>query len=369
MAAQVTGLDIYDISKMVGLQLPFLSLVVPFWLVLMMSGRKGAREVWPAALVSGGSFGIAQWLSSNYLGPFLPDILSALVSMACLVAFLRVWHPASTFRFAGERDVEAGTAARRSSGLGVRETSRASLVWAWSPFIVLTVLVANWGARPVKSLLDTTTLAFPFPLIHNAVTLPGTGAPLPAVFTFNWLSATGSATIIAGLVSVVIARMSARTALVLFGRTLASMAAPLLTIASVLGLAYIGNSSGMTRAMGIALASTGVLFPLFSPVLGWLGVFVTGSDTSSNAVFGRLQTVSAERTGMDPILAIAANSSGGVTGKMISPQSIAVACAATGLVGKEASLFRFTLVHSVLLLAIIAVMTLLQATVLSWMVP
>jgi lactate permease len=282
------------------------------------------------------------------------------------VVFLRIWRPASTFRFASESEAVASTA---RSGVAVREASRASLVWAWSPFIVLTILVANWGARPVKTLLDATTFTFAFPVIHNAVTLPGAAAPAPAVVTFNWLSATGPVTFIAALISVAIARMSPRTALRLFGRTMASMAAPLLTIASVLGLAYIGNSSGMTRAMGMALASTGVLFPLFSPVLGWLGVFVTGSDTSSNAVFGRLQTVSAERTGMDPVLAIAANSSGGVTGKMISPQSIAVACAATGLVGKEANLFRLTLKHSLLLLSIIAVMTFLQATVLRWMVP
>ena len=163
--------------------------------------------------------------------------------------------------------------------------------------------------------------------------------------------------------------MRPAAALALFGRTLASLAAPLLTIASVLGLAYVGNTSGMTTAMGTALASTGRLFPLFSPALGWLGVFVTGSDTSSNAVFGRLQTVSAGHTGMDPVLAIAANSSGGVTGKMISPQSIAVACAATGLVGHESSLFRFTLKHSLLLLAMIAAITFLQATVATWMIP
>ena len=359
VAGQVTGIDVFLISKMVGRQLPLVSVLVPFWLVAIMAGRKGVREVWPAALVSGGSFAVAQWWTSNYLGPLLPDIISSLVSIACLVAFLTVWRPARTWRFDEE---PAATASPATHRLG-------TLAWAWSPFIVLTILVANWGVRPVKALLDTVTIAFPFPLIHQAVVLPGATAPAPAVYTFNWLSATGTATLLAGLVSVAIARMRPSAALALFGRTLASLAAPLLTIASVLGLAYIGNTSGMTTAMGTALASTGALFPLFSPVLGWLGVFVTGSDTSSNAVFGKLQTVSAQHTGMDPVLAIAANSSGGVTGKMISPQSIAVACAATGLVGHEASLFRFTLKHSLLLLAIIALITFLQATVLQWMVP
>lgn len=359
VAGQVTGLDPFEISKMVGRQLPFVSVLVPFWLVAIMAGRRGVREVWPAALVSGGSFALAQWWTSNYLGPLLPDIISSLVSIACLVAFLTVWRPARTWRFEEELPPTAAP---------VRHPLR-TLVWAWSPFIVLTILVANWGVRPVKALLDTVTVAFPFPVIHGAVVLPGAAGPSPAVYTFNWLSATGTATLIAGIVSVAIARLRPATALALFGRTLASLAAPLLTIASVLGLAYIGNTSGMTTAMGTALASTGRLFPLFSPVLGWLGVFVTGSDTSSNAVFGRLQTVSAGHTGMDPVLAIAANSSGGVTGKMISPQSIAVACAATGLVGHESTLFRFTLKHSLLLLAVIALITFLQATVLQWMVP
>jgi len=359
VAGQVTGLDTSLISKMVGRQLPALSLLVPFWLVLIMSGRRGVREVWPAALVSGGSFALAQWWTSNHLGPLLPDIISSLVSIVCLVAFLTVWRPARAWRFEEE---PPATAAPARHGLG-------TLAWAWSPFIVLTILVANWGVRPVKAVLDAVTLRFPFPLIHDAVLLPGATAPAPAVYTFNWLSATGTAALLAGIVSVVIAGMRPATALALFGRTLASLGAPLLTIASVLGLAYVGNSSGMTTAMGTALASTGALFPLFSPVLGWLGVFVTGSDTSSNAVFGKLQTVSAAHTGMDPVLAIAANSTGGVTGKMISPQSIAVACAATGLVGQEAALFRFTLKHSLLMLAVIALITFLQATVATWMVP
>jgi len=359
VAGQVTGIDAGLISKMVGRQLPLLSLFVPFWLVFTMSGRRGLKEVWPAALISGGSFAVAQWWTSNYLGPLLPDIISSLVSIVCLVAFLKVWQPASTFRFHAETAAPDGD----------RPLDARSLAYAWSPFVVLTVLVGSWGARPIKSMLDTATLMFPFPVIHNALVLPASERPVPALFTLNWLSATGTVILISALISIAIARVRPAAAVSLFRRTAASLAAPLLTIASVLGLAYIGNSSGMTTAMGTALASTGQLFPIFSPVLGWLGVFMTGSDTSANAVFGKLQSVSAARIGVSPILAVAANSSGGVTGKMISPQSIAVACAATGQVGNEAGLFRFTVRHSLLLLAIVALLTWLQATLLTGMIP
>jgi lactate permease len=358
VAGQVTGIDEFLIAQMVGRQLPFLSVLVPCWLVCIMSGWKGFVEVWPAALVSGGAFAVAQWATSNYLGPLLPDILSSLVSIACLVAFLQVWKPKRVFRFAGELDAVNG---ERPSGR--------AMLRAWSPFIILTGLVGAWGIKPVKALLDQLTLPLPFPVIHQAVLNPATGKPVPAIFMFNWLSATGTAILIAALVSVIVAGMRPRDAGRLFVATLRSLRAPLVTVAAVLGFAYIGNASGMTTTMGMALAGTGRLFPLFSPVLGWLGVFMTGSDTSANAVFGRLQAVSAERIGMDPLLAVAANASGGVTGKMISPQSIAVACAATGLVGNESGLFRFTVRHSLLMVALVALLTWLQAGVLSWMIP
>ncbi len=235
--------------------------------------------------------------------------------------------------------------------------------------MVLTLLVGNWGIRPVKALLERATLAFPFPVIDRAVVDPASGRALASVFTFNWLSATGTVILIAAPVSMALTRMWPADGARLFGRTLLSLRAPLLTMAAVLALASVGNSSGMTTTMGMALAATGSLFPLFSPVLGWLGVFMTGSDTSANAVFGRLQSVSASHIGMNPLLAVAANSSGGVTGKMISPQSIAVACAATGLVGNESALFRFTVRHSVLMLAVVCLVTWLQANQLAWMLP
>jgi lactate permease len=358
VAGQVTGIDDRLISQMVGRQLPLLSVIIPFWLVFTMSGRRGVRDVWPAALVSGGSFAIAQWWTSNYLGPLLPDIISSLCSIVCLILFLRVWTPRRIFRFDGEGKASPVAAP------GAR-----AIVKAWSPFVALTILVGSWGIRPVKALLELVTVVVPFPLIHNAVVHPVTGKSIPSAFTINWLSATGTVILIAALASMAITRMRPAEGVRLFGRTVKSLSAPLVTVASVLGFAYIGNSSGMTTTMGMALAGTGHLFPLFSPVLGWLGVFMTGSDTSANAVFGRLQSVTADGIGMSPVLAVAANSSGGVTGKMISPQSIAVACAATGLVGNESGLFRFTVRHSLLLVAIVGVMTYLQANTFRWMVP
>jgi lactate permease len=257
VAGQVTGIDDRLISQMVGRQLPLLSMIVPFWLVFTMSGRRGVREVWPAALVCGGSFALAQWWTANYLGPLLPDVVSSLCSILCLVLFLRVWTPPTVFRFDGERPPAVA-----------EPLSPWRVFRAWSPFVVLTIIVGDWGIRPVKAILERATLSVPFPCIHNAVTVPGEARPLAAVFSFNWLSATGTAILLAALVAVAITGMSPRRAARVFGRTLKSLAAPLVTVAAVLGFAYIGNSSGMTTAMGMALASTGGMFPLFSPVLG-----------------------------------------------------------------------------------------------------
>lgn len=360
VAGQVTGLDEMAISQMVGRQLPLLSVLVPFYLVLLMSGWRGLREVWPAALVSGGSFAIAQWATSNYLGPMLPDIVSSLVSIVCLVLLLRVWSPRRVFRFDGEAGSQIGTGPA-AGGLVVLR--------AWSPFVLLTLLVGNWGLPQVKAVLDTVAVKIPVPLLHNAVVSPTTGNPIAAVYTFNWLSAAGTAILISALLSAVVMRVPAGQAARIFTRTLRSLLFPLVTIGAVLGLAYIGNASGMMTTLGLTLAATGALFPFFSPWLGWLGVFITGSDTSANAVFGKLQAVTAERLGLDPVLTVAANSSGGVTGKMISPQSIAVACAATGLVGRESQLFRFTVGHSLVFVTVIGIVTWLQATVFTWMIP
>ena len=370
VAGGVTGIDAMSISQMVGRQLPFLSVLVPFYLIGLMSGWKGIKEVWPAALVSGGAFAVGQWFSSNYLSPMLPDIISSLLSIICLVVFLKLWKPKNIFRF---KDEPASTHVAGKLSFG-------KVLKAWSPFIVLTVLVGDWGMKPVKALLESNPIVkipWEFPGVHNAIVNPATQKPIASVFTFNWLSAAGTAILIAAIVSIVITRMRPGDAVALFGKTLKTLIFPVVTIAAVLGFAYIGNASGLTTTLGLALAATGALFPLFAPLLGWIGVFITGSDTSANAVFGKLQQVSANKlieAGSSSVqnlsvLTVASNSSGGVVGKMISPQSIAVATASTGMVGKESDMFRFTVKHSLILLAAICVMTYLQATVFSFMIP
>jgi lactate permease len=356
-AAQVTGLDLHALSQMVGRQLPVLSLALPFYLLVLMSGWRGLVEVWPAALVSGLSFAITQFAVSNYLGPALPDILSAVVSILALVALLSIWKPSRSFRFADEPDV-ASRAVSPPPG---------AVVAAWIPFALLTLLVSTWGL--VQPLLDRATFLVPVPWLDRAILNPDTGKAIAATYRVNWLGAAGTAVLVAAALSAMSLRLGMRGFLQVCGETARQLARPVATIALFLAFAFLGTASGMTTTLGRALAGTGPLFPFFAPIVGWVGVFITGSDTSANALFGRLQQVSADQLGVSPILAVAANSSGGVTAKMISPQSIAVACAATGLVGREPDLLRFTLPHSIGLVVLIGVMTWLQATALSWMVP
>ena len=358
-ASQITGVDLHALSQMVGRQLPVLSLALPFYLVVLMAGWRGLKDVWPAALVSGGSFALAQFAVSNYVGPLLPDIVSSVVSIVALIALLRVWHPARSFRFAHERN-EVGRPVAPPVG---------KTLAAWIPFALLTLLVSAWGVKPVQAILDHLTATLPLPLLDHAIVNPDSGRALVAVYRINWLSAAGTAVFIAALLSALAVRLTLRGVGEVCARTARQLAWPVSTIALFLAFAYVGTASGMTTTLGRAVAETGALFPLFSPLLGWLGVFITGSDTSANALFGRLQQVSADALGINPVLTIAANSSGGVTAKMISPQSIAVACAASGLVGREPELLRFTLPHSLVMATLICVITWLQATWLRWMVP
>jgi lactate permease len=384
-----TGIPAMDISQIVGRQLPLLSIFVPFYLVVLMCGFKRTLEVLPAILVSGISFACTQFITSNYMGPELPDILSALVSMVCLTLLLKVWQPASIFRFQSEA---AGMETPASDQAGMREkNSRRSytakqVLYAWSPFLVLTALISLWGIPSVKkaligkyeganALLSAINplgkaLSFypPVPGLHQLV-IGANGKPIDALFKLELLVAAGTAILFAAVITKFIARISWKEWGKTFGETLRELRFAITTIAAVVGFAYVANASGMSTTLGMTLAATGVLFPFFAPILGWLGVFLTGSDTSSNLLFGNLQKVTATQLGMSPALAIAANSSGGVTGKMISPQSIAVACAAVGLAGKDAELFRFTFKHSILLLLIICVLTYLQTNILSWMLP
>ncbi|MBA2876624.1 L-lactate permease [Thermaerobacillus caldiproteolyticus] len=377
-----TGIPAMEISKMVGRQLPFLSVMIPFYLIVIMAGLKRTIEVLPAILVSGISFALTQFVSSNFLGPELPDILSALVSLLALTIFLKFWKPKQIFRFPSEAYSEVAVTAQAQL---VTHTGGAVLK-AWSPFLVLTAFISLWGVPEVKLALTghyegTNSLLKAINVLGHRLTfmpeVPGlnnkiistSGQPIPAIYKLEVLGAAGTAIFLAAVITKFIVHISWKQWAATFGETLMELKLPILTIVSVVGFAYVTNASGMSTTLGMALAKTGPLFPFFSPFLGWLGVFITGSDTSSNLLFGNLQKVTATSVGMDPVLAIAANSSGGVTAKMISPQSIAVACAAVGLTGKESDLFRFTVKHSIFLIILIGILTFLQSNVLSWMIP
>ncbi|WP_029459010.1 L-lactate permease [Solidesulfovibrio alcoholivorans] len=367
VAAQVSGLDMMKISAICGRQLPFLSVIVPLWLSVTMCGFKRTTEILPAVLIAGVCFAGSQFLISNFVGPYLPDIISAVVTIIGLGAFLKVWKPKNIWHFpdeppASQRVVES-------------EYSGGEILRAWMPYIILAIMVFLWGIKPVQNVLNAIFApTLDWPGLHNVVVkaapIVAKDTPYAAQFKFNFLSTPGTAILIAGLLSVIfMPKYSYDKAIPCLFRTIKQLKWPIVTIALILGLAYIMNYSGMSSSMGLAFTATGALFPFFAPILGWLGVFLTGSDTSSNALFGSLQKTTAQQIGVDPHLTVAANSSGGVTGKMISPQSISVATAASNMVGKEGDIFRFTLPHSLAMLCFVAVLTLLQAYALKWMLP
>ncbi|MGC2433335.1 MAG: lactate permease LctP family transporter, partial [Desulfobaccales bacterium] len=364
VAAGVTHLPLMSISAMVGRQLPFVAVIVPLWLVVTMSGWKSALEVLPAIIVTGLCFAVSQFVVSNFVGPYLPDIVAAIVTIIGLGIFLKFWQPPAVWRFSGVAPTQKVTCLYSSK----------EVVRCWVPYIILAIMVFLWGLGPIKAILAPIGFTFQWPLLHNLVIkgapIVAKNTPIPAVFAVNIGSAAGTAIFIAGLLSVLfIPNYGFGKAFACLGRTINTLKWAIVTISLVLGLGWIMNYSGMSSTLALAAAATGVLFPIFSPILGWLGVFLTGSDTASNALFAGLQKSTAEQIGVSPILMVASNSSGGVVGKMISPQSIAVATAATGMVGEEGSIFRFALKHSVSMVLIISVITLLQAYVLKFMVP
>lgn len=359
VAGQVSGLPEMAISQMVGRTLPFLSLLIPLYLTILISGWKRGLEVWPACLVCGASFALVQFLSANYLGPLLPDILASIASIICVVAFLKFWHPKQSWQFPEEK-ASLGREQLRFTG--------GQIFRAWAPFIILSIFVAAWGIPTIKVALDNIVM-FKIPIAGlNDMVLKG-DTPIHAVYTLNLLSAAGTAILFAALFSIPVMGASIATSVEVAIDTLKKLRWPILTIALILGFSFIFNFSGMVVTLGKAFASTGVLFPFFAAFLGWLGVFMTGSDTSSNAFFSKLHVVTAQQIGVDPVVLVAANSSGGVCGKMISPQSIAVATSATGLVGHESDIFRFTLKHSLLLTTVVGIMVYLQAYVVTWIIP
>ncbi|MFZ7804372.1 L-lactate permease [Bacillus thuringiensis] len=375
VAGQVTGIDPHKIGQMAGHQLPFLSLFVPFFIVFLMDGFKGIRQTWPALLVAGSSFAITQFITATFLGPELPDITSALVSLISLALFLKVWQPKEIYQSEQANSEVAAT----TTAASMPKLTFGKVVKAWSPFIVLTVMVVIWSQSFFKALfasggaLASLVFKFEIPGLHNLVMKaePIVNKPTPyeAILKFDVLSATGTAILIACIISMFILKMNVKDAVVTFKETLSELKMPILSIGFVLGFAFIANYSGLSSTLALALAGTGGLFPFFSPFLGWIGVFLTGSDTSANALFSNLQAITAQQVGISEVLLVAANTTGGVTGKMISPQSIAIACAAVGLAGKESDLFRFTVKHSLFFVIIVGIMTYVQAYYLTWMIP
>jgi len=368
VAGQVTGIDAFHIGAMTGRQLPLLSLFVPFWLVFMMDGLRGVKETWPAALVAGLSFAVTQYFTSNFIGPELPDITSALASLVSLTLFLKVWQPKRSF--AGAKG-SVGAAVVSGGGSQPSPYSLGQIFKAWSPFLILTVLVTIWTLKPFKAMFaaggSMYSWVFNFAIPHldqlviKSAPIVATPTAIPAVFKLDPISATGTAIFFSALLSMLVLNINLKTGLTTLKETFYELRWPILSIGMVLAFAFVTNYSGMSSTMALVLAGTGAAFPFFSPFLGWLGVFLTGSDTSSNALFSSLQATTAHQIGVNDTLLVAANTSGGVTGKMISPQSIAVACAATGLVGKESDLFRFTLKHSLFFATIVGLITLVQA--------
>lgn len=372
VAGQVTGLDAFDIGAMAGRQLPLMTIIVLFWIMAIMDGWRGVKETWPAVMVSGGAFAIAQFLTSNFIGPELTDITSSIASLVCLTLFLRVWKPVHIFRF--ENADKTATIHEDKNAY-----TSGQIFKAWSPFLILTVMVTVWSIPPFKALfakggaLESFIISFKIPFLHQLVekTPPVVAKVIPydAVYKFDWLSATGTSILIAAIISIALLKMKPKAAVCTFAETLKELALPIYSIGMVLAFAFIANYSGLSATLALALAHTGNAFTFFSPFLGWLGVFLTGSDTSANALFAALQATTAQQIGVPEVLLVAANTTGGVTGKMISPQSIAIACAAVGLVGKESDLFRFTVRHSLIFTAMIGIITTLQAYVVPWMIP
>ncbi len=388
----VTGLDPLLLSAMAGRQLPFVSIIVPAWLVATMSGWSGLKGVWPAVLVSGGSFAIVQFAWSNYVGPELVDIVGGLVSIGCLALFCSVWKPETSWDFPAEQP--APTLPRSAAAVVVTAPSvslaRPGLIRAWMPWILLSVFVTIWGLTPVKAALTRQAWMAPgvdVPSLHRMVFRDAPVEPEPARrdlladaaykskrgeaarFTLNYLSATGTAILLTALIAGLYLRMPAGQLGMIAARTLHQMRWPLTTIAFMLSLGFVTRYSGTDATLGLAFTHTGWLYPFFAPFLGWLGVALTGSDTSSNVLFGNLQKITAQQLGLDPILITTANSTGGVMGKMIDAQSIVVSTAATNQHGQEGRILRFVFWHSVALATIMGLIVLAQAYWFEWMIP
>jgi lactate permease len=408
--AKVHGYDLMALSGMVGRQLPFFSLLVPFWLIWAFAGRKGMWEIWPAILVSGVSFAVPQYLVSNFIGPELVDVIAAISSMACLIVFLRVWKPTTVWTSTSlKRHREEAAAQQPAAALPVARGPALAMaaagpaaampatpaaasasgsatgagpagvktfgqhptgvvVRAWLPWLILTVFVFAWGLPSVKAALNGVFApAFPIAGLHQMVEKVPPVVPKAtkeaAVYTFNLLSATGTGILLAALIGGLFMKYRPLQLLQAYGRTLVRVRYSLLTIVLMLGLGTLTRYSGLDTTLGLAFANTGVLYPFFGTLMGWLGVALTGSDTASNVLFGGMQKVAAEQLGLNPNLMGAANSSGGVMGKMIDAQSIVVASTATGWFNHEGDILRYVFFHSLALACLVGILVTLQAYV------
>ena len=383
--AQVAQLNTFELSQMVGRQTPLLALIIPAFLVVVMAGWRRMLEVWPVIVVSGVSFAGAQFLISNLIGPELADLLAAIVTVVAVVALLAIWSPREEWHFPNEPPAEERESYERPAF--------GRIAYAWSPFVILVVVLLLSQVEPIKGATrgiesevnfssaapnEQGKIAIPWPGLHEQVIRQPPAVaergPYPALFQTDWLSSPGTLILLADIIALIVlafgpGRVGPGWALKIYGRTLNQLKWAILTIAAILGLAYLMNYSAQTYTLGLAFAATGFLFPFFASFIGWLGVALTGSDTSSNALFANLQKVTAQQIGTSPILAVGANSSGGVMGKMVSPQNLAVGTSSTGLQGKEGDLFRMVLPWSIGLTVVMAIIVILQAYVFTWMVP
>jgi lactate permease len=367
--ASVTGLDPYVLGAMVGRQLPVFSLIVPFWVVWAFAGWRGMKEIWPAILVTGVSFAIPQFVISNFINPWIVDIGASLISMGCLILFLRVWRPRELWLSPAlrGRDESAATMAP-TKPLDTTPLSQQELWSALLPWIIVCVVMLIWGNGAFKTWANSIfTWNYPVPELHNMINKMPPVVPKPtpeaASFAFTYLSFTGTGMLIAAIISGLLMGLSPAKLVSEYGRTIRICAISLITISAMLAIGTLTRLGGVDATLGLAFAATGVLYPFFGTLLGWLGVALTGSDTASNILFGNLQKITSQQLGLSPILMAAANSSGGVMGKMIDAQSIVVASTATNWYGHEGTILRYVFKHSIVLACLVGVLVMLQAYV------